>query len=136
MQIPRTRAAIAAIAVSLMLMQQTGIAETASGATPLTAAEITALLSGNTAVGAWSGTPYRQIFTASGQTTYAAENAPLDYGRWRVNVGTDKYESEWSRPGAWSAYGISRKDALYYWVEGDGDMQSFTIEPGLALKKK
>ena len=38
------------------------------GTVALSAAQIDSLLSGNTAVGAWSGTAYRQYFDASGTT--------------------------------------------------------------------
>ena len=94
----------------------------------LTAAEITDLLTGNTTIGLWSGTPYRQHFYPTGQTTYIAQGGRPEYGRWRVNAATNKYESEWARPGAWSAYGIAQQGDQYLWVEFDGSMQPFTVQ--------
>lgn len=100
----------------------------------LTAPEIETLLEGNTAVGSWSGTPYRQFFDPSGRTIYAPENSRPEQGRWRANHDTDRYESHWERSG-WSAYGIARDGATFFWVEGDGDMQAFVIEAGNSLSQ-
>ncbi len=98
----------------------------------LAADEIEGLLAGNTVVGLWSGTPYRQYFDPAGQTFYVPDGGRPERGRWRVNGETDMYESHWERSG-WSSYGVSREGEVLFWVESDGDMQAFTIEPGRNL---
>jgi hypothetical protein len=61
----------------------------------LTAAEITALLSGRTAQGEHRGTATRQYFDPTGWTDYLAEGSPPDRGKWRVDAGRDQYCSQW-----------------------------------------
>ena len=87
------------------------------GTVTLTAGQIETLLSGNTTVGQWSGTGYRQFFSTSGATVYLAENAPPDRGKWRVNAETDEYESWWERSG-WAGYTIVMTTRGYAWVNG------------------
>ncbi|MDT8326069.1 MAG: hypothetical protein RQ750_01605 [Roseovarius sp.] len=86
---------------------------------PIIADEITKLLSGNTIVGTWSGTRYRQYFDANGTTTYATEGGRPDDGRWRINPDTNEYESWWRSTG-WTPYLLVRKDdGGYAWVNGE-----------------
>ena len=51
----------------------------------LTGDEIRALLTGNTAIGRWEGTKYRQFFGADGVTIFAQEGARSARGEWRVD---------------------------------------------------
>jgi hypothetical protein len=57
----------------------------------LNEAEITILLSGNTAVGDWEGVPYRQYFDPDGTTIFAQENTRSSRGDWRVEG--EEYQS-------------------------------------------
>ncbi|MEM0945646.1 MAG: hypothetical protein AAGI70_17050 [Pseudomonadota bacterium] len=98
----------------------------------LTAPEIEALLSGNTAVGDWSGTPYRQFFDENGTTIYVPQGGREDWGRWRTNAETGQYESFWERSG-WSGYGVAGGDGQYFWVQSDGTRQPFEMVEGRAL---
>ncbi|WP_300551038.1 hypothetical protein [Roseovarius sp.] len=87
--------------------------------TAIAADEITALLTGNTIVGTWSGTRYHQYFEANGTTTYIAEGGRSDQGRWRANPDTNEYESWWRSTG-WTPYLLVRTDdGGYAWVNGD-----------------
>ncbi|NCQ23978.1 MAG: hypothetical protein COW54_03430 [Rhodobacteraceae bacterium CG17_big_fil_post_rev_8_21_14_2_50_63_15] len=87
--------------------------------TRVTASEIEALLAGNTIVGTWSGTAYRQYYDAGGNTVYVPEGGKPDEGQWRVNAGTNEYESWWRSTG-WTPYAMVRTDdGAYAWINGD-----------------
>lgn len=100
----------------------------------LKAPEIEALLSGNTTIGLWSGTSYRQYYDPNGRTIYVSERGSPEHGKWRVNQETNKYESQWERSG-WSAYGIARDGEKLLWSKSDGDSQVFTVMPGNRLSQ-
>ena len=85
----------------------------------LSAAELMALLAGNTAIGDWHGRPYKQYFGANGSTSYMAEGRPPSPGRWKVDEATGDYCSWWEQSG-WSCYGVERDGAGYVWVVPDG----------------
>lgn len=105
----------------------------------LDAAEIAALLTGNTALGENRGRPTRQSFQANGITFYLEKDAPPTRGRWRVDEARGKYCSLWAM-GGWSCYdvttnGESGEAALYHWSLPGSDYHSpFTMLPGEHLK--
>ncbi|MET4128761.1 hypothetical protein [Roseovarius sp. MBR-6] len=85
----------------------------------LGADEVEALLAGNTIVGTWSGTSYRQYFAPDGTTLYVPEGGKPDEGRWRTNPETHDYESWWRSTG-WTPYALVRtEDGGLAWVNGD-----------------
>ncbi|MGR3462427.1 MAG: hypothetical protein ACU0AX_08770 [Roseovarius sp.] len=95
----------------------------------LTAPEIEALLSGNTIVGTWSGTPYRQYYGPDGTTLYVPEDGRPDEGRWRTNPETNEYESWWRSTG-WTPYALARtEDGKHAWINGDR-LEPFSVVPG------
>ncbi len=104
-----------------------------AGTVTLTAPQIDRLLRGNTTIGAWAGTGYRQYFDATGATIYLAEAAPPDRGRWRVNAETDEYESWWERSG-WAGYTIVMTNEGYAWVNRDR-LEPFTVLEGERLQQ-
>ncbi len=110
-----------------------------AGERKLDAAEIAALLTGNTVLGENRGRPTRQLFEANGITHYLEQGAPLSRGRWRVDETQDKYCSLWAM-GGWSCYdvtgnGESGAAALYHWSLPGSDYRSpFTMVPGEQLK--
>ncbi len=72
----------------------------------LSGAQIKQWIDGNTVVGVWAGTAYRQLFRSNGTTTYDAQGAARDEGRWWV---TDtEYCSWWSGSGE-ACYQVLRK---------------------------
>ena len=95
----------------------------------LTADEIKALLSGNTAVGRWVDHNYRQYFGADGTTIYAQENTRSSTGRWRVNRKRNHYESWWQQSDWGAGFSIELRDGVYYWVSSTGTTapQSFRV---------
>ncbi|MEL6219681.1 MAG: hypothetical protein AAFR79_14630 [Pseudomonadota bacterium] len=98
----------------------------------LTAAEVSALLSGRTAVGDWNGTPYRQYFDPNGRTVYQPKGGRPDEGKWRTSSATAAYESWWERSG-WSGYAIAREQDTLYWVESSGKRHAFEVVDGRKL---
>lgn len=98
----------------------------------LTATEIADLLRGNTAIGLWQGTLYRQHFNADGSTIYAAKDQRSTLGKWRVDPARDVYESWWEGSG-WEAWGIIRRDGDLYWVGPGIDPEPFKIIEGQQL---
>ena len=106
-----------------------------AGAEPgaLSAAEIEALLSGNTIIGTWSGTPYRQYYAPDGSTLYVPEDGRADEGRWRTNPDTDDYESWWRSTG-WTPYALVKtEEDGHAWVNGDR-FEPFRVVPGKQIE--
>lgn len=109
-----------------------GFAADESAAEPVSvqvgAAQIQHLLSGNTIIGTWSGSAYRQYFDANGITIYIAEGRPPSRGKWRVNEGTDAYESWWEQTG-WTPYKVMMTNEGFAWVNRDR-LEPFEVHKG------
>ncbi len=88
----------------------------------LTAAQIQTLLEGNTVVGTWSGSGYKQFYGEGGFTMYVPDDGGNDQGMWRTNAETDQYESWWRMTG-WTPYTVMMTNDGYAWVNGE------TLEP-------
>jgi len=98
------------------------------GTVQLTSDQIETLLSGNTTIGDWSGTGYRQYFSGNGLTIYLSAGSPPDQGKWRVNAETNRYESWW-RNADWAGYTIVMTNEGYAWVNGDS-FETFVVVDG------
>lgn len=99
----------------------------------LTAAEIEALLGGNTIAGTWSGTSYRQYYAPDGTTLYVPDGGKADEGRWRTNAETEEYESWWRSTG-WTPYALVRTaDGEHAWINGDR-LEPFRVLPGRQIE--
>jgi len=117
----------------LLSLPGLGMAVAQTAQETLTGPEIEALLSGNTIVGTWSGTPYRQYYAADGTTINVAEDGRADEGRWRVNAETDEYESWWRSTG-WTPYALVRtEDGNHAWINGDR-LEPFRVLPGRQIE--
>lgn len=125
-----SRAQISTAVFGLMLLAFDPLAKAEEA--PLTATEIADLLRGNTAIGFWHGTPYRQFFNGDGSTIYAAKGQRSTLGRWRVDPARDLYESWWERSG-WEAWGVARLDGTLYWTGPDTEPQAFRVLEGQHL---
>ena len=97
-----------ALVLALQLLPAAAVAET-----PLTGAEIAALLPGVVALG--EGT--RQTFLADGGTLYTDARGP-SAGRWRVEG--DRYCSQWPPAESWACYGVLRDGDRLIWVDARG----------------
>ncbi|NNE86068.1 MAG: hypothetical protein HKN28_19055 [Alphaproteobacteria bacterium] len=78
----------------------------------LSGAEIKQWIDGNTVVGVWAGTPYRQLFRPDGTTAYDAAGTVRDEGRWWVTE--DEYCSWWSSTGE-TCYQVLRDGEMLIW---------------------
>ena len=87
---------------------------TAAQSVKLQEHEIVALLSGNTAVGKWDGTPYRQYFDPDGSTIFAQDGARSALGEWRVEG--DEYQSIWPSDADWEGWFVMEYAGDFYWV--------------------
>ena len=104
----------------------------AASADPLSGAAIRSLLAGNTALGVWHGVTYRQLFRTDGSTIFARKGRRSALGQWRINLGTDAFETLW--PGEdWTAYGVAQSETGYVWVDPTGETHPFTVLPGQHL---
>jgi len=120
-----------ALFLVLTLLPATPATATEDDARKLTAPEITALLSGRTALGEHRGTATRQYFDPAGWTDYLAEGSPPDRGKWRVDAGRDQYCSQWGAFGGWSCYDVTTDGLRYYWsLPGEDDRSPFTTVDG------
>ena len=97
----------------------------------LDAVEVTALLTGRTALGENRGRDTRQYFDASGKTDYVERGGQIDPGKWRVDETKNQYCSLWAR-GGWACYDITTDGEKYYWV-GEAYRSPFTMTDGRAL---
>jgi len=120
--------------MALVVLIALASGDSMAGNGKLTADELQVLLNGNTAVGDWHGTPYKQYFATSGTTTYAAKGDPPSIGRWKIDSETGNYCSWWERSG-WSCYAVEREGEGYVWVvpDGDGYRGPFTVVEGNRL---
>ncbi|MEO9572826.1 MAG: hypothetical protein ABJ263_07845 [Tateyamaria sp.] len=99
----------------------------------LKAHEIDALLSGNTAVGKWDGTAYRQFFGADGTTIYTQEGARSTRGQWRIDAAKDEYQSIWPRDSDWDGWFVMEWDGTFYWVSKKTPPTPFKLLEGEQL---
>jgi len=99
----------------------------------LTAAQISDLLTGNTAVVKWDGARYRQFFGANGVTIYAQEGARSARGEWRIDQTRDEYQSIWPRDDAWEGWYVMEYAGAYYWVSKATPPTPFRVEQGEQL---
>jgi len=102
----RVRALIFAAALMLSAGPVAAMPERLSGS------EIRDWLLGNTVVGAWAGTPYRQLFRTDGTTAYKADGAALDEGRWWV---TDEEYCSWWQGSGEACYQVLRDGDDLIW---------------------
>ena len=97
----------------------------------LSGAEVGALLTGNTAVGAWEGAQYRQYFDPDGTTIYAQEGSRSALGQWRVQ--DDAFQSLWPSDDDWQAWLVMEFAGDWFWVNKATPPTPFAIEQGLQL---
>ena len=102
-------------------------------AVKLKAHEIDALLSGNTAIGKWEGTAYRQYFDPDGTTIYAQQGARSARGEWRIDADKDEYQSIWPRDADWEGWFVMEWDGTFYWVSKKTPPTPFKLVEGEQL---
>ncbi len=105
----------------------------AQNAVKLTGDEITVLLTGNTAVGAWQGAKYRQHFGKDGITLYAQDGTRTARGEWRVDAEAKEYQSRWPGDKAWEGWFVMEWGGAYYWVSKKTPPTPFEVVEGMQL---
>ncbi len=100
-----------------------------AGEKSLTGAEITAALSGNTAIGDQKGMAWRQYFADNGDTLYLAAGSPPSPGKWRISG--DTYCSLWPPSTSWDCYGMTGEGDNVTWIfDGGGAPWPAKMVPG------
>ena len=128
-----SRLALGWLAAALLL--GAGLAPFAkAGERKLTAAEIEAVLAGNTVDGNWKGTPFRQYFGKDGATVYVAKGAEASPGKWKSDTEKDQYCSWWQGSG-WDCYDLysDGPDSIIWVVPADGYRSPSKLLPGRKL---
>lgn len=116
------RAALAFVACAGMAQAQS---------VKLEAHEIAALLTGNTAIGQWEGTDYRQFFGADGATIHATEGARSARGEWRIEG--EEYQSRWPGETDWQGWFVMEYAGQWFWVSKTTPPTPFEVLPGEQL---
>lgn len=106
--------------------------EASADAVVVKADEIKELLTGNTAIGNWNGTEYRQYFHANGTTIYSTRNSRSSLGKWRVDATNGTYQSLWNE-GKWDSYTILRDGEDLLWLDAGQVTYSFRVLSGQQL---
>lgn len=101
----------------------------------LSGAEIKQWIDGNTVVGVWAGTSYRQLFRPDGTTAYDATGTARDEGRWWVTEA--EYCSWWSSTGE-TCYQVLRDGEMLIWRTKGLFARTFdaSVLPGDQLEAK
>ncbi len=109
-----------------------GLGAAAADERQLTGTEIAAWIDGNTVVGVWAGSAYKQYFSPQGWTDYDQENAAVDRGTWWVT--DDRYCSNWDVGGD-ACYRVLRDGDTLIWQTGGVFSRRFTarVLPGNQL---
>ena len=97
-------------------------------AAPPSAAELKALISGNSATGNWEGRPYKQYFSANGSTRYDEEGRRPSSGSWRINE-KGQYCSTWPPSSNETCYNVLVNGQTIYW-SSRGGYQKASVVPG------
>jgi len=100
----------------------------------LNSPEISALLTGNTAVGKWGGTPYRQYFGTDGKTIVAQPQVPSVHGQWRVE--DDELQSRRTGDTVWEGWFVMEYAGVWYWVSKTTPPTSFEVVQGEHLTQE
>lgn len=93
--------------------------------------EIDVLLSGNTAVGVWEGTRYRQYFAPDGTTIFAQPEARSTRGEWRIV--DEEYQSIWPGDADWKGWFVMEYAGQWFWVSKTTPPTPFEVLDGEQL---
>lgn len=86
----------------------------------MTQQAFTQLLTGNSMVGVWGTTEYRQYFAPGGSTTYVQRDASPTHGTWRI-AADGQYCSRWPPSPNESCYQVERDGDDLFWLVPDSD---------------
>ncbi|MEM7207639.1 MAG: hypothetical protein AAF434_07440 [Pseudomonadota bacterium] len=95
--------------------------------------ELLAMIKGNSSVGHWAGTPYKQFFNANGSTRYDEEGRRPSQGTWRV-ASDGKYCSVWPPSSRETCYSLVVDGRDIYWQSGDKHYKSTVVDGNIFLQ--
>jgi hypothetical protein len=94
---------------------------------PMTTEEFTTMLLGNTLIGEWAGSPYRQFFDRGGNTIYIGDDGSRSQGYWRIR-DDGYYCSTWPPGQRESCYKVTLLADQLLWYSGDQRYPSHVVE--------
>ena len=102
-------------------------------AVKLSGDDIRELLAGNTAIGRWDGTKFRQYFGVDGVTIYAQDGSRPTRGEWRVDDKLQEYQSIWPGDAELQGWFVMEFGDTFYWVSKSTPPTPFQVLDGQQL---
>lgn len=93
----------------------------------LTQEEFTQMLLGNTLIGEWAGSPYKQFFDRGGNTIYLGDDGQRSQGYWRIRED-GFYCSTWPPGQIENCYKVTLQDNQLLWYSGEDRYSSYIVE--------
>ncbi len=93
----------------------------------LTQEEFTQMLLGNTLVGEWAGSPYKQFFDRGGNTIYIGDDGQRSQGYWRIRED-GYYCSTWPPGQIENCYKVTLLGDDLLWYSGQDRYRSYILE--------
>jgi hypothetical protein len=114
----------AKLVVLVVILSAFALAQDAE--TKMTPEEFQKILSGNTMIGEWDSSSYRQYFSENGTTIYLS-NGSQSEGTWRI-ADDGKYCSVWPPSPAETCYTVTRRGEELIWYSGDNRYPAIVVE--------
>jgi hypothetical protein len=92
----------------------------------MTPEEFTTVLLGNTLIGEWAGSPYRQFFDRGGNTIYIGDDGNRSQGYWRIR-DDGYYCSTWPPGLIENCYKVTLLGDELIWYSGDERYSSYVV---------
>jgi hypothetical protein len=93
----------------------------------LTQEEFTQMLVGNTLIGEWAGSPYKQFFDRGGNTIYLGDDGQRSQDYWRIRED-GFYCSTWPPGQIENCYKVTLQDNQLLWYSGKDRYSSYIVE--------
>ena len=113
------------VIVVLMVIATTSLAQD-SERLP-TQAEFIQILLGNTLIGEWAGSPYKQFFDRGGNTIYIGDDGQRSQGYWRIRED-GYYCSTWPPGQIENCYKVTLLGKDLLWYSGEDRYSSYILE--------
>jgi hypothetical protein len=93
----------------------------------LTQEKFTEMLLGNTLIGEWAGSPYKQFFDRGGNTIYLGDDGQRSQGYWRIRED-GFYCSTWPPGQIENCYKVTLQANQLLWYSGEDRYSSYIVE--------
>jgi hypothetical protein len=94
---------------------------------PMNQEEFTQMLVGNTLIGEWAGSPYKQFFDRGGNTIYIGDDGQRSQGYWRIRED-GYYCSTWPPGQIENCYKVTLLGDELLWYSGQNRYTSYIVE--------